>query len=223
MQALPAREGLKLFLKGDRCYTEKCAFERRGYPPGEHGQRADASSPTTASSCARSRSSSGCTACSRSSSSGYFERADRMKGITGTNLLVLLERRLDNVVFRLGFANSRDEARQLVRHSHFLVNGKKVNIPSYLVKVGRRRSRSGKAAGRCSRIHDALETVARRGVPQWLELDKDNFKGVVKTLPDPRRHHDAGAGAAGRRTVLEVSSRRNRFPGGSERWQPAIK
>jgi small subunit ribosomal protein S4 len=113
---------------------------------------------------------------------GYFEKADRQKGITGTNLLLFLERRLDNMVFRMGFANSRDEARQLVRHNHFLVSGKPVNIPSYLVRVGdeivvREGSR------KVERIQEALETVSRRGVPSWLELDKDNFKGTVKILP----------------------------------------
>jgi small subunit ribosomal protein S4 len=113
---------------------------------------------------------------------GYFEKADRQKGITGTNLLLFLERRLDNMIFRMGFANSRNEARQLVRHDHFLVNGKPVNIPSYLVDVGSEilvREKSRKVG----RILEAMEIVARRGIPQWLELDKDNFKGVVKSLP----------------------------------------
>jgi small subunit ribosomal protein S4 len=113
---------------------------------------------------------------------GYFEKADRQKGITGTNLLLFLERRLDNMVFRMGFASSRTEARQLVRHNHFLVNGKAVNIPSFMVNIGSEitvREKSKKV----ERILDALETVARRGVPQWLELDKDNLRGVVRTLP----------------------------------------
>ncbi len=113
---------------------------------------------------------------------GYFEKADRQKGVTGTNLLLLLERRMDNMVYRMGFANSRTEARQLVRHNPFLVNGKKVNIPSYLVKVGDSinvKEKSRKVA--C--ILDAVETVARRGVPQWLEVDKDNYVGTVKALP----------------------------------------
>lgn len=113
---------------------------------------------------------------------GYFERADRQKGITGTNLLLGLENRFDNMVFRMGFANSRSEARQLVRHNHFLVSGKRVNIPSYQIKVGdevqvREGSRS------VQRITEAMEIVARRGVPQWLELDKTNFRAVVKALP----------------------------------------
>jgi small subunit ribosomal protein S4 len=112
----------------------------------------------------------------------YFEKADKQKGITGTNLLLFLERRLDNMVFRIGFANSRNEARQLVRHKHFLVDGKPINIPSYLVKVGseiRVREKSRKV----ERIVEAMEIVARRGIPQWLELDKDNFRGMVKTMP----------------------------------------
>ncbi len=114
---------------------------------------------------------------------GYFEKADRQKGITGTNLLLLLERRLDNMVFRMGLANSRAEARQLVRHNHFLVNGKKVNIPSYLVRVGDELSVK-ESSRTVVRILEALNTVDRRGVPQWLELDKENFKGTVKMLPE---------------------------------------
>ena len=111
-----------------------------------------------------------------------FKEADRQKGITGETLLALLERRLDNIVYRLGFANSRDEARQLVRHNHFLVNQSKVNIPSYLVKPGdviELREKSKKVV----RVLEALEGVARRGVPQWLELDKDQMKGSMKGLP----------------------------------------
>jgi small subunit ribosomal protein S4 len=113
---------------------------------------------------------------------GYFEEADRMKGVTGENLLFLLERRLDNTVYRLGFASSRTEARILVRHCHFTVNGKKVNIPSYQVRVGdvvELREKSRKVA--C--VNESLEAVVRRGIPQWLELDKVAFKGVIKSLP----------------------------------------
>jgi small subunit ribosomal protein S4 len=113
----------------------------------------------------------------------FFERADRKKGITGTNLLVMLERRLDNVVYRLGFVNSRSQGRQFVKHNHMLVNGKKVNIPSYQVKVGdvievREKSR------KIQPISDALDAVVRRGLPQWLELEKENFKGSVKGFPE---------------------------------------
>jgi len=112
----------------------------------------------------------------------FFERADRKKGITGTNLLVMLERRMDNVVYRMGFVNSRTQGRHFVRHNHFLVNGKKINLPSYLINTGdvievREKSRTIQA------ISDAMAAVVRRGVPQWLDLEKDKFKGTVKTLP----------------------------------------
>jgi len=175
------REGLKLFLKGDRCYSEKCAFERRGYAPGEHGQIRKKHSDYGVQLRAKQKLKR-MYGLLEKQFRGYFEKADRQKGITGTNLLLLLERRLDNMVFRMGFANSRNEARQLVRHNHFLVSGKPVNIPSFLVKVGddievRVDSR------KVEKILDAVETVARRGVPTWLELDKANFKGAVKVLP----------------------------------------
>jgi small subunit ribosomal protein S4 len=113
---------------------------------------------------------------------GYFDRADRQKGITGTNLLIFLERRLDNMVFRMGFASSRSEARQLVRHNHFTVDGKAVNIPSYLIKVGNEIQVKEKSR-KVEKIVEAMDTVARRGVPQWLEVDKDHFKGILKVLP----------------------------------------
>jgi small subunit ribosomal protein S4 len=162
------REGLKLFLKGDRCYSEKCAFERRGYAPGVQMRAKQKLKRMYGLMEKQFR--------------GYFEKADRQKGITGTNLLLFLERRLDNMVFRMGFANSRTEARQLVRHNHFLVSGKPVNIPSYLVKVGDDiQVREG--SRKVERILDAMESIARRGVPQWLELDKDNYKGILKVLP----------------------------------------
>lgn len=175
------REGLKLFLKGDRCYGEKCAFERRGYAPGDHGQFRRKYSDYGVQLREKQKLKRMYGLLERQFRS-YFEKADRQKGITGTNLLLLLERRLDNMVFRFGFANSRNEARQLVRHSHFLVDGKPINIPSYLVKVGsevRVREKSRKV----ERIVEAMEIVARRGIPQWLELEKDNFRGTVKALP----------------------------------------
>jgi small subunit ribosomal protein S4 len=112
----------------------------------------------------------------------FFQRADRQMGITGTNLLVLLERRLDNVVFRLGFVNSRAQGRQLVRHNHFRVNGKKVNIPSYLVSIGDAVEVSEKSR-KIAAISDSLDAVVRRGIPQWLDLEKDNHKGLVKAFP----------------------------------------
>ena len=175
------REGMKIFLKGDRCYSEKCAFERRGYAPGDHGQLRKKFSDYGVQ-LREKQKLKRMYGLLEKQFRGYFEKADRQKGITGTNLLVFLERRLDNMIFRMGFANSRTEARQLVRHNHFMVSGKPVNIPSYLTKLGdevqvREKSR------KVERILEAMETVARRGVPQWLELDKANFKGVVKTLP----------------------------------------
>lgn len=175
------REGLKLFLKGDRCFSDKCAFERRSYAPGDHGQMRRKYSDYGVQLREKQKLKRMYGLLERQFR-GYFGKADRQKGITGTNLLLFLERRLDNMIFRMGFANSRNEARQLVRHDHFLVNGKPVNIPSYLVNVGSEilvREKSKKVG----RILEAMETVARRGVPQWLELDKDNFKGVVKSLP----------------------------------------
>ena len=175
------REGLKLFLKGDRCYREKCAFERRGYAPGEHGQMRKKHSDYGVQLRAKQKLKR-MYGLLEKQFGGYFEKADRQKGITGTNLLLFLERRLDNMVFRMGFANSRTEARQLVRHNHFMVSGKPVNIPSYLVKVGDEiQVREG--SRKVERILDAMESVARRGVPQWLELDKDNYKGILKVLP----------------------------------------
>ena len=175
------REGMKLFLKGDRCFTNKCAVERRNFPPGQHGKR-------------------------RSKILGYgiqlrekqkvkrfygvlegqfrltFEKAERMRGVTGENLLSLLERRLDNVVHRLGFSGSRPQARQLVRHGHVRVNGRKVNVPSTIVPQGavvsiKEKSRTNPL------IAAAVETAKGRGIPAWLELDAAQFQGKVVALP----------------------------------------
>lgn len=175
------REGSKLFLKGDRCYSDKCAFERRSYVPGQHGQARVKVSNYGLQLREKQKVKRMYGLLERQFRT-CFEKADWQKGVTGTNLLVLLERRLDNAVYRLGFASARRQARHLVRHDHFLVNGKKVNIPSYLVKVGdvieiKEKSRSILA------INEAIEAVVRRGVPQWLELDKDNFRGTVKAYP----------------------------------------
>ena len=175
------RENLKMFLKGDRCYSDKCAFERRSYAPGQHGQSRGKRSEYGLQ-LREKQKVKWMYGLLESQFRGTFARAERMKGITGTNLLVLLERRLDNVIYRLGFANSRSQARQLVRHSHFLVNGKKVNIPSFLVKKGDTVSLKEKSR-RIPVILEAMEAVARRGVPQWLELDKGQFSGTVKSLP----------------------------------------
>ena len=175
------REGMKLFLKGDRCFTNKCAIERRNFPPGQHGKR-------------------------RSKILGYgiqlrekqklkrfygvlegqfrltFEAAERMRGVAGENLLSLLERRLDNVVHRLGFSGSRAQARQLVRHGHVRVNGRKVNVPSYVVGAGAVVSVKEKSKTN-PLIAGAVETAKGRGIPAWLELNASEFQGKVVTLP----------------------------------------
>ncbi|WP_136527070.1 30S ribosomal protein S4 [Geomonas ferrireducens] len=175
------REGSELFLKGERCYTDKCAIKRRSYPPGQHGQGRIKVSDYGVQ-LREKQKVRRIYGILENQFRGYFETADRMKGVTGENLLFLLERRLDNVVYRLGFATSRDEARQLVRHSHFTLNGRKANIPSIQVKSGdviqlREKSR------KITVINESLEGVVRRGIPQWLELDKDAFKGTIKALP----------------------------------------
>jgi small subunit ribosomal protein S4 len=181
MCRLCRREGLKLYLKGDRCYSDKCALERRNYPPGQHGQRRPKFS-SYGEQLREKQKVKRIYGVLEQKFRMYFEQADRQKGVTGTNLLLLLERRLDNMAFRFGFASSRNEARQLVRHSHFLVNGRTMNIPSYRVKPGdvielRENSR------KIQRIQESVEAVVRRGVPAWLELDKDEFKGKVLALP----------------------------------------
>jgi small subunit ribosomal protein S4 len=175
------RERMKLFLKGERCYTDKCAFERRGYPPGQHGQRRIKFSDYGIQ-LREKQKVKRIYGVSERQFRNYFEKADRQKGITGTNLLILLERRLDNTVYRLGFATSRQEARQLVGHGHFLVNGRTVNIPSYLVKPNDVIEIKEKGKG-MARIKEAVEGMARRGIPQWLEMEKDNLRGMVKGWP----------------------------------------
>ena len=175
------REGSELFLKGERCYTDKCAIKRRSYPPGQHGQGRIKVSDYGVQ-LREKQKVRRIYGILENQFRGYFEMADRMKGVTGENLLFILERRLDNVAYRLGFATSRTEARQLVRHGHFTLNGHKVNIPSIQAKVGdvlQLREKSLKIAA----ITESLEGVVRRGVPQWLELEKDACKGVVKALP----------------------------------------
>ncbi|MGE5345557.1 MAG: 30S ribosomal protein S4 [Acidithiobacillales bacterium] len=175
------REAMKLFLKGDRCFTNKCAIERRNFPPGQHGKR-------------------------RSKILGYgiqlrekqkvkrfygvlenqfrltFQQAERMRGVTGENLLSLLERRLDNVVHRLGFAASRTQARQLVRHGHVRVNGRKVNVPSFVVGAGAVVSVKEKSR-KNPLVIGAVETAKGRGIPAWLELNAAEFEGKVVALP----------------------------------------
>jgi small subunit ribosomal protein S4 len=175
------RENLKLFLKGERCYTDKCAIERRNYPPGQHGQ----GRPKFSAYSVQLREKQKVKRIYRLMEGQFhrtFDAASRVKGITGEALLVLLERRLDNVTYRLGFGSSRAEARLLVRHGHILVNGRRVNIPSYFVRVGdvisvREQSRQ------MARILTAMDGVQRRGVPEWAELDRDNCSGRIKMLP----------------------------------------
>ena len=176
------RENLKLYLKGDRCYSDKCAIDRRTYPPGQHGQRRSGKISEYGLQLREKQKVKRLYGLGEKQFRLFFHRADAGKGITGEVLLAILERRLDNVVYRFGFANSRAQARQLVKHNHFLVNGKKVNIPSYQIRAGdvleiREKSKSVQA------ITDAVDAVVRRGMPQWLELDKDNLKGTVKAMP----------------------------------------
>jgi small subunit ribosomal protein S4 len=173
---------LKLFLKGDRCYSDKCAFDRRGYPPGQHGQRRRGKISDYGIQLREKQKIKRMYGVSEKQFRLFFERAERQKGITGTNLLMMLERRLDNVVYRLGFVNSRTQGRHFVRHSHFLVNGTKVNIPSYLISPGDVISVREKSH-KIQVIGDATDAVVRRGIPQWLELEKENLKGSVKAMP----------------------------------------
>ena len=176
------RENLKLFLKGDRCYSEKCAFERRGYAPGDHGQAHKKQRSDYGVQLREKQKLKRLYGLLEKQFRGYFEKADQQKGITGTNLLIFLERRLDNMIFRMGFSNSRVEARQLISHGHFLINGKAVNIPSYLLKAGDEVSVKENSR-KITRVLEAMETVARRGMPHWMELDKENFKASLKMLP----------------------------------------
>ena len=177
------REGEKLFLKGRRCNSPKCSFEKRSYPPGEHGQKP----PTRARGDYRrqlrtKQKAKRIYGVLEKQFRNYYVKAARQTGITGENLIALLERRLDNVVYRLGFATSRKQARQLVQHNHFTVNGKRVNIPSYLVEVGdvitpREKSRQ------LATIQEALELSQQRGTPEWLEIDTDTPQGKVQGIP----------------------------------------
>jgi small subunit ribosomal protein S4 len=175
------REGMKLFLKGDRCFSEKCAIERRSYPPGQHGQ----SRPRFSDYGVQLREKQKVRrvyGVAEQQFSNVMARATRMKGPTGENLIQLLERRLDNVVFRLGFATSRSEARQLVRHGHFLVNGRRCTIPSMVLKPGARVALA-ESSRSIARITSALDALEGKSVPPWLEIDKGAFSGTVKALP----------------------------------------
>ena len=175
------REGTKLFLKGDRCYTEKCGVERRAYPPGQHGQGRGRVSDYGLQ-LREKQKVKRMYGVQEAQFRLTMGAATRMRGRTGENLLSLLERRLDNVVFRLGFATSRAEARQLVRHGHFEVDGRKVDVPSFRVKAGTR-LRLREKSRQIARITEALAALERRSLPGWLELDAEHFEGVVKSLP----------------------------------------
>ena len=175
------REGTKLFLKGDRCFSEKCSVDKRQYAPGQHGQN----KPRLTEYGVQLREKQKVKrmyGLMEQQFAGTMARASRMKGRAGDNLLQLLERRLDNTVFRLGFATSRAEARQLVQHGHFAVNGRTVSIPSFTVRLGMKIVlREG--SRQIARIIGALDTVESRAIPGWLEIEKENFAGVVKALP----------------------------------------
>ncbi len=175
------REGMKLFLKGDRCFTGKCAVEKRNYPPGEHGQRR--STPSEYGLQLREKQKmKRIYGVLETQFRTYFQMAARQKGITGENLVRLLEQRLDNVVHRLGFAASRAQARVLIRHGHFHVNGRRVTIPSVLLRAGDA-VEVGQKSRELAEIAAAAEGAKKRRVPSWLELDAANFKGTVRTLP----------------------------------------
>jgi small subunit ribosomal protein S4 len=176
------RENLKLFLKGERCYTDKCAFDRRPFPSGVHGQRRGKFSEYGVRMREKQKMRRIYGVLERQFRR-YFELADRSKGVTGENLLRILERRLDNVCYNLGLGVTRNDTRQLVRHKHVLINDKVVNIPSFLVRTGdkitlRERSQSLK------RVESALENTSQRVIPEWLEFDKEHRTGIVKSLPN---------------------------------------
>lgn len=176
------REDMKLFLKGERCYTDKCGYERRSYPPGQHGQARRRRRSDYGEQLREKQKVKRMYGVAEKQFRGYYYKASRMKGVTGDNLIQLLERRLDNVVYRMGFVSDHAEGRQLVRHGHFTVNGRKVNIPSYLIRANdvvevRERSR------KVTRIIEALGVVERRGVPAWISLEADSFKATAKALP----------------------------------------
>ena len=176
------REGMKLFLKGERCYTEKCAIEKRNFPPGQHGKTRKQKLAGYGVQLREKQKVKRTYGVLENQFRRYFEAADRTKGITGELLLQMLERRLDNVVYRLGFATSRPQARQLVRHGHFTVNGKKVDIPSYSVRMGDVVAVRA-SSGQNPTIQHAAEEVKGRGIPEWLSLEPAGLSGRVAALP----------------------------------------
>lgn len=175
------RENVKLFLKGERCYTDKCAIERRNYPPGQHGQRRPKFSEYSVQ-LREKQKVKRMYGLLEKQFRGIFKAAEKSKGITGESLLVLLERRLDNLVYRLGFACSRADARTLIRHGHILVNGRRVTIPSYRARIGDVISIPEKSR-KAERVIAAMDGAQRRGVPDWVELDQESFAGKIRMLP----------------------------------------
>ena len=172
-----------MFLKGDRCYSDKCAFERRSFAPGQHGQNRFRKVSGYAVQLREKQKVKQMYGMLEAQFRLYFEKAERAKGVTGEILLIMLERRLDNALYRVGFASSRDQARQMVRHNFFMINGKKVNIPSYQIKPGDIINLKEKNV-KNTVIADNLEGAVRRGLPSWLELDQTKFQCVVKALPN---------------------------------------
>jgi len=176
------REGMKLFLKGERCYTEKCAIEKRNMPPGQHGKLRKAKIVGYGLQLREKQKVKRIYGVLENQFRRYFESAARHRGVTGVMLLQALETRLDNVVYRLGFATSRPQARQLVRHGHFLINGKKVDIPSYAVKMGDE-VRVREASAKSAVVAHAIDEVKGRGVPEWLQVDAASTLGRVLSIP----------------------------------------
>ena len=176
------REGEKLFLKAEKCFTDKCAIEKRNFPPGQHGQRRNQRLSDYGVQLREKQKVRRIYGVLEAQFRSYYAEADRQKGITGENLLQLLECRLDNVAYRMGLGGSRTEARQIVRHNSILVNGKRVNIPSYQVKAGDVVSVAESAKSQL-RIKGALEAAAQRGFPEWIEVDVKALKGTFKAKP----------------------------------------
>ena len=177
------REGEKLFLKAEKCFTEKCAIEKRNYPPGQHGQRRSSRLSDYGVQLREKQKLRRIYGVLEKQFRSYYAEADRKKGITGENLLQMLESRLDNVAYKMGLGGSRTEARQIVRHNSILVNGKRVNIPSYQVQPGDSISVADKSKDQL-RIKSALEAADERGLPEWLEVDVKQLTGIFKNRPE---------------------------------------
>ena len=176
------REAMKLFLKGERCYTEKCAIEKRNFPPGQHGKTRKAKLAGYGLQLREKQKVKRIYGVLENQFRRYFETADRTRGLTGETLLQLLERRMDNVIYRLGLATSRAQARQFVRHGHFTVNGRKVDVPSYSLKAGDTLTVRSTSAQNAAILH-AMEEVKGRGIPEWLSFDSGALTGKVTSLP----------------------------------------